>query len=80
MNVTQWRSIPRTPELQPQRFRVETEQLIKQARTQNPSITFVDGMGTIDEIIAFEDKWRQYEIFSEYMPSTRNATICGARA
>lgn len=66
-----------TPELQPQRFRVETEQLIKQARTQNPSITFVDGMGTIDEIIAFEDKWRQYEIYSEYMPTTKLLSSIG---
>ena len=60
-----------TPELLPQKFRPEIEDLVAQARSKNQTVTFIDGMDTVDAIVAFEDKWRQFEVFSEFMPSTK---------
>ena len=59
-----------TPELLPQKFRTEIESLVRQSTSENPEVTFIDGMSTVDAIVAFEDKWHQYEKFSEFMPPT----------
>lgn len=57
--------------LMPQNFRLEIDSLVKQARQLNPAVTFIDQMDTVDEIVTFEDKWHQYERFSDFMPQTK---------
>lgn len=59
-----------TPELIPQKYRVEIEHLVRLAVAQNPMVEFIDNMSTVDEIVSFEDKWQQYEVFTEFMPAT----------
>ena len=58
------------PETMPQVFRSEIELIIKQAIENNPNIRFIDEMNTVDEIVAYEDKWLQYQRFSNFMPDT----------
>tara|TARA_B100000678_G_scaffold9000_1_gene7470 strand:- start:1442 stop:2404 length:963 start_codon:yes stop_codon:yes gene_type:complete len=58
------------PDLMPQKFLNEIESLVEQAHHLNPHTTFVDGMSTVDEIVTFEDKWHQYQLFTELMPHT----------
>lgn len=58
----------------PQNFRNEIEQLIERARRENPTIRFIDTADTVDKIVSFEDKWFQYETFSDFMPNTRILT------
>lgn len=60
-----------TSELLPQNFRAEIESVVTQVRSKSPNVIFIDSMDTVDAIVAFEDKWRQYEKFSDFMPSTR---------
>lgn len=60
-----------TPELSPQNFRDDIQKLVTLAKTENPNLLFVDAMSTVDAIIEFEDKWNQYEKFSEFMPLTK---------
>lgn len=60
-----------SPVTLPQNFRAEIDKLVSEAKRYNPNIKFVDGMNTVDEIVAFEDKWLQYQTFSEFMPKTR---------
>ena len=57
-------------ETMPQIFRNEIKNLVKQARRLNPNITFIDQMDIVDEIVDFEDKWHQYQLFSDLMPNT----------
>lgn len=58
------------PDMTPQNFLNEIQGLVEQAQRLSPDITFFDGMSTVDEIVAFEDKWSQYQLFSEFMPHT----------
>jgi len=60
-----------TPALMPQNFRDEIEKLVNLSRLENPRLRFIDNMSTVDEIVAFEDKWNQYEKFSDFMPLTK---------
>jgi hypothetical protein len=58
------------PDMQPQNFRGEIEDLIQKVQLKNPAVTFIDSMDTADNIVAFEDKWNQYQLFAEFMPHT----------
>ncbi|OGL23620.1 hypothetical protein A2791_02150 [Candidatus Saccharibacteria bacterium RIFCSPHIGHO2_01_FULL_46_30] len=60
-----------TPELSPQNYRSEIEDPISRAVAENENVKFIDHMDTIDAIIEFEDKWHQYQKFSEFMPPTK---------
>lgn len=55
----------------PENFRTEINDLVKLAKQANPSIKFIDGVDTVDKIMAFEDKWLQYKTFSDFMPKTQ---------
>lgn len=59
------------PELQPQKFRRQIDTLVSQALRINKNIKFIDEMSTVDSIVAFEDKWQQYQTFSTFMPRTQ---------
>ncbi|MDB5162990.1 MAG: hypothetical protein JWN28_597 [Candidatus Saccharibacteria bacterium] len=59
------------PETLPQVYRTETEDIINRAKQINPNINFVDGTDSVDLILDTEDKWRQYEIYSSFMPNTK---------
>lgn len=37
-------------------------------------VPIIDQMGTVQEIVDFEDKWQQFQKFGEYMPRTTLAT------
>jgi hypothetical protein len=54
----------------PQNFRSEIDSLVQQARDKNPKVKFIDDMDTVDTIVAFEDKWLQYQTFGKFMPRT----------
>jgi len=58
------------PALTPEYFRHEIERLVQSAKTTNPKVRFIDSMDTVDTIMAFEDKWLQYETFGSFMPRT----------
>ncbi len=58
------------PSTLPQNFRSKIDLLVESAKRVNPDVKFIDGMDSVDAIVAFEDKWHQYEIFSEFMPRT----------
>lgn len=58
------------PDLLPQVFEKEINDIIKRVRGANPNVRFIDGMDTIKKIVSFEDKWGQYKLFSNYMPRT----------
>lgn len=58
------------PDTLPQVFRSEIDSLVADAIRLNPNVRFIDSMSTVDEIVSFEDKWHQYELFGEYMPRT----------
>lgn len=60
-----------TVELQPQNFRDTITAIVCQARSLNPNIHVIDGMDTVEKIVGFEDKWNQYQIYSDFMPQTR---------
>ncbi len=60
-----------TPELSPQNYRTEIEGLLKKVLDKNKDVYFFDNMNTVDAIVEFEDKWRQYEKFAEFMPLTK---------
>ena len=57
-------------ELQPQNFQDTITAIVSRAKSLNPNIHVVDGMDTVEKIIGFEDKWNQYQIYSEFMPQT----------
>lgn len=59
-----------TPELSPQNYRSEIEAIVHSAVAENENIKFIDQMSSVDAIVEFEDKWRQYERYSELMPHT----------
>lgn len=59
------------PTLLPQNFRTEIEIIVQQAKQKNPDIKFIDNADTVDKILAAEDKWQQYETFSDFMPKTQ---------
>jgi len=54
----------------PQNFRDEIDSLVLRAININPNVKFIDGMDTVDAILAFEDKWLQYKTFGKFMPLT----------
>jgi len=54
----------------PQNFRNEIDSLVRQARTINSNVKFIDDMNNVDTIVAFEDKWLQYKTFVTFMPHT----------
>lgn len=58
------------PGMMPQHFRTEINAIVKQLRSANPSIVFIDGMDDVDAIVAFEDKWNEYQTLREFMPRT----------
>lgn len=58
------------PDMMPQRFKDEINTIVKQLRSANPSIVFIDGMDDVDAIVAFEDKWNEYQTLREFMPRT----------
>ena len=55
----------------PQNFRKEINSLVQQTKRVNPKVKIIDNMDNVDEIIAFEDKWLQYNIFGSFMPYTK---------
>lgn len=59
------------PDTLPQNFRAEIDDLIEEAGHFNPTIQFIDSMDTVDKIVEFEDKWQQYQTFTEFMPYTK---------
>ena len=65
-----------TPALQPLQFDAAIKSIVEQVLHVNPEVKFIDQMSTAAAITAFEDKWHQYELFSEFMPHTEllNAT------
>ena len=54
----------------PRNFRTEIDQLVQNAKDANPELKYIDGIDTVDAIVAFEDKWLQYTTFGAYMPRT----------
>lgn len=54
----------------PQNFRGEIDEIVQHAKVKNPNVLFVDGIDTVDTILAFEDKWNQYARFEQFMPRT----------
>jgi glutathione synthase/RimK-type ligase-like ATP-grasp enzyme len=54
----------------PQNFRSEIDDLILRVKNRNPNVLFVDGIDTVDKILAFEDKWNQCVRFERFMPRT----------
>jgi hypothetical protein len=58
------------PATLPQNFRTGIETLVQGTKSTNSEVSFIDGMDTVDKIIAFEDKWLQYGLFKEFMPTT----------
>lgn len=56
--------------LMPQAFLAEINALVERAVRANPSIQYIDGISTVEAVLAFEDKWHQYGLFSDYMPKT----------
>ncbi|MGI6612000.1 MAG: ATP-grasp domain-containing protein [Candidatus Nanosyncoccaceae bacterium] len=60
------------PDVMPQNFTQQIDEIGRLARQHD--IPLIDNMGTAQEIVNFEDKWRQYQIFSECMPKTQLAT------
>lgn len=58
------------PSMSPQAFRNEIEKLVESTMRTNQNVKFIDNMSTVDEIVAFEDKWLQYETFGTFMPRT----------
>ena len=59
-----------TPGYAPQDYREQIDDLIAEARRLNPALTFIDDMYRIDDIVHFEDKWQQYQMFKDFMPRT----------
>ncbi len=59
------------PKLQPQNFRNEISRIVAQSKEKNPNIKVIDEMDTVEKIINFEDKWKQYQMFSEFVPRTQ---------
>lgn len=59
------------PDLQPQNFRHEITPIVDSARRINPGITFIDSIDNVDDIVFFEDKWRQYQLLHDFMPLTQ---------
>lgn len=55
----------------PQNFRTETKDIVHRAIQENPDIKFIDEVDTVEKILAFEDKWLQYKLFSNFMPRTQ---------
>ena len=58
------------PETLPQNFRKEIDAIVKAVKDANPDVRFIDAMDNVDAIVAFEDKWRQYQTFGKFMPRT----------
>lgn len=58
------------PSTLPQVFKNEIETVVSQVRELNPQVRFIDAMDTVESIVGFEDKWSQYELFSDTMPYT----------
>ncbi len=58
------------PSTLPQNFRSEIQGIVQHAKHTNSDVRFVDGLDNVDEIVDFEDKWRQYKTFGKYMPRT----------
>ena len=56
----------------PQNFASQINKIGTLAR--NAGIKLIDNMGSVDEIIAFEDKWYQFQLFREFMPETKLAS------
>ena len=40
------------------------------ARARQAGISVIDGVDSVEKIIKFEDKWQQYQLFGELMPTT----------
>ncbi len=59
------------PSTMPQNFQSEIEEVVERIKHTNNNVRFIDGMYTVDAIVAFEDKWLQYETFNEFMPRTQ---------
>lgn len=59
------------PEMQPQNFRNEIDFIVDDAKNKNPNITFIDNADNVEDIVAFEDKWYQYQTFYNFMPTTQ---------
>lgn len=59
-----------TPGYTPQDFHNEIDNLAHQARRLNLGVEFIDSMLDTDEIVHFEDKLSQYQLFGDYMPRT----------
>lgn len=59
------------PNTLPQNFRTEIDELIRNAKRNNPGIQCIDNMDTVDKIVQFEDKWFQYQHFQDFMPQTQ---------
>lgn len=59
------------PSTLPEMFRSEIEDIVKRVKRQNPTVRIIDDTDTVDKVMQIEDKWRQYEIFSSFMPKTK---------
>jgi hypothetical protein len=56
------------PATLPEVFRSKIEDIVQRAKYENPDIKFIDNTDTVDKVLGAEDKWNQYEIFSNFMP------------
>lgn len=54
----------------PQNYRAQIDDIVDSVERRNPGVRFVDRMDTVDAIVAFEDKWHQYQLFNGMMPTT----------
>lgn len=66
------------PSTLPQHFETKINDLVHQVKQVNPAVRFIDSIETVDQIIAFEDKWHQYQTFDSFMPTTELYTSAHA--
>lgn len=55
----------------PQKFRTRIDQIVHDGKQNNRSIRFVDTIASVDQLLDIEDKWLQFQKYSDLMPDTQ---------
>lgn len=63
-----------SPKTVPQVFTTQIDAIVAMAKRANPDVKIIDGMDSVEKIVAFEDKWNQYTLFKTFMPRTEVLT------
>lgn len=69
-----------SPETMPQKLENDINAIVETVRKHNPSVRFIDGVHSVEQILEHEDKWRQYLRYQEFMPFTRLLSEMGDTA